>query len=38
MDVNGHFEWQMALYIGEIPSYMFPEIQKKKCLRFDSII
>ena len=24
--------------IGEIPSYMFPEIQEKKYLRFDSII
>lgn len=38
MTVDGHFEWKMARCIGEIPSYMFPEIQEKKCLRFDSII
>ena len=36
--VDGHFEWKMARCIGEIPSYMFPEIQEKKYLRFDSII
>ena len=36
--VDGHFEWKMARGIGEIPSYMFPEIQEKKYLRFDSII
>lgn len=38
MTVDGHFEWKMARCIGEIPSYMFPEIKEKKCLRFDSII
>ena len=38
MSVDGHFEWKMARCIGEIPSYMFPEIQEKKYLRFDSII
>lgn len=36
--VDGHFEWKIARGIGEIPSYMFPEIQEKKYLRFDSII
>ena len=38
MSIDGHFEWKMARCIGEIPSYMFPEIQEKKYLRFDSII
>ena len=36
--IDGHFEWKIARGIGEIPSYMFPEIQEKKYLRFDSII
>ena len=36
--IDGHFEWKISRGIGEIPSYMFPEIQEKKYLRFDSII
>lgn len=36
--IDGHFEWKISRGIGEIPSYMFPEIQEKKYLKFDSII